>query len=157
MRPVPPSSKSEFQFDLTGGQLALDLANTVSRRDDPERRRDHLESYLDVLSFLRQSKVLSNRQANELRDYALQHPAEARRVFAKVIALREAIYKLFSALAQSEAAPAADLQAINASAVEALRHRSLVRQDGRYGWEWQWDAKDPIDLVLWPPAQAAAD
>ncbi len=149
--------KSEFQFDLTGGQLALDLANTVSRRDDPDRRKDHLESYLDLISFASQSKVVSSNEAHELRQHALRREAEARRTFRKAIALREALYRVFSSIAQHKRPAAADLEMINEYALEALRHRALMRGNGNYRWEWQNDPNNPLNRVLWPIAQAAAD
>lgn len=151
------TQKPEFQFDLTGGQLALDLANTVSRRGDPVRRKEHLDSYLDVLSFLRQSKIASPKQTNALHEYVLHHPAEARRSFARVIRLREAIYRVFAAIAQREPVPAADLQLISDFSIEALRHRALTRMNGGYGWQWIADANNPLDRFLWTMAHAATD
>jgi predicted RNA-binding Zn ribbon-like protein len=154
---VTPKQNPEFQFDLSGGQLALDLANTVSRRDDLGRRRDHLESYADVLSFLRQSRVLSPQQANQLRDSALHHPGEARRSFANIVRLREAIYQVFAAAAQGQPVADGDLQLISHFAVEALRHRALTPRDGGFGWEWIAEQRNGLDRALWPMAQAAAD
>jgi predicted RNA-binding Zn ribbon-like protein len=147
----------EFDFDLTGGQLALDLANTISRRDDPQRRKEHLERYGDLVAFAKQSGVITQRQAKELCDYAEQHVRESVRCFRKVIALREAVYRAFSAIAQGKAAGVGDLNLINDFAVEALQHRSLLRADGGYRWECRWDEKNPLERVLWPAAQAAAD
>jgi predicted RNA-binding Zn ribbon-like protein len=148
---------TEFQFDLTGGQLALDLANTVSRRDDPERRKDHLENYLDVIAFARQTKLIGPKQAQELNAYAMEHAVEARRSCQKTIALREAVYRVFSRIAQSKPADPSDLQTISDGAREALRHRTLVAANGGYAWQWTAASKDPLDRVLWPMAQAAAD
>ena len=148
---------SEFQFDLTGGQLALDLANTVSRRTDPERRNDHLTSYLELLSFARQTHTMSTREAQQLQGHAVQHPADARRVLCKVVALREASYRVFSAIAQEKKPVADDLQLIGECAREALRHRELVPLNGGYGWQWRSDLKNPLDRLLWPMAQSAAD
>jgi predicted RNA-binding Zn ribbon-like protein len=154
---VAAVQKPEFQFDLSGGQLALDLANTISRRDDPERRRDHLETYLDVLSFLRQSRALSPQQANELRENARHHPAEARRSFANIVKLREAVYRLFAAVAQEKPVAESDLKLVNEFAVEALRHRALTPSDGGFGWEWIAGQRNAFDRALWPMAQAAAN
>lgn len=150
---MPP----EFQFDLSGGQLALDLANTLSRRDDPQRRRDHLENYADVLSFLRQSRALTPQQTNHLRDRALQHPTEARRCLASIVRLREAVYRLFAAISQEKPVSDRDLKLVNQFAVEALRHRALTPHDGGYGWEWVAEQRNGLDRALWPMAQAAAD
>lgn len=148
---------SEFQFDLTGGQLALDLANTVSRRTDPERRNDHLTSYLELLSFARQTHTISTREAQQLQGHAAQHPGDTRRVLGKVVALREASYRVFSAIAQEKKPVAEDLQLIGGCAREALRHRELVPLNGGYGWQWRPDLKNPLDRLLWPRAQSAAD
>jgi predicted RNA-binding Zn ribbon-like protein len=147
----------EFQFDLMGGQLALDLANTVSRRDDPERRREHLESYRDLLAFMRQSGIVSARQAGELSGYAEQHGSFARKSFLEAIRLREAVYRAFSAIAQGKSATTADLDLITEFAVKALQHRVLSRADGGYRWQWQQTGNNPLDRILWPMSQAAAE
>jgi predicted RNA-binding Zn ribbon-like protein len=147
----------EFQFDLTGGQLALDLANTVSRRDDAERRKDHLESYHDLLAFARQSGIVSAKQAGELSGYAEQRGSFARKSFAEAIRLREAVYRAFSAIAQGKSATAADLDVITEFAVKALQHRVLSRADGGYRWQWQQTGNNPLDRILWPMSQAAAE
>jgi predicted RNA-binding Zn ribbon-like protein len=154
---VSATQKSEFQFDLTGGHLALDLANTVSRRGDSARRREHLDSYLDVLSFLRQSKVLSAKQVQELSHAVLHNPSDARRSFARIIRLREAIYRVFAAIAQRKLVAARDLSLISEFAVEALRHRALTPVNGGYAWQWIADDRNPFDRLIWPMAQAATD
>ncbi len=142
---------------MTGGNLALNLANSVSRRDNPERRKEHLESYADLLAFARQSKVVSPKDATELRAGAQQHENEARNAFRKAIALREALYRAFAAIAQGKPAAAGDLTLINDFAVEALQHRCLKRANGGYRWEWQADNRNPLERILWPIAQSAAD
>ncbi len=147
----------EFEFDLTGGQLALNLANTVSRRHDPDRRREHLESYADIVSFARQSGIISAKDAKELCDYAELHVPEAARTFRKAIAMREVMYRAFSAIAQGKTASAGDLDLLNDFAIEALRHRRLARANGAYRWEWRPGDKHPLDRILWETAQTAAD
>ncbi len=154
---MPATKKPEFVFDLSGGHLALDLANTVSRRGDPVRRREHFDSYPDVISFLRQSKILSPEQAASLRDYAQHHPADARRNFARIIRLREAIYGMFSAIAQRTPVADDDLAVINEFAIEALRHRALTPGNGGYRWQWVVDGKNPLERFLWLMSQAAID
>lgn len=151
------TATSEFQFDLSGGHLALDLANSLSRRHDPVRRKEHLGTFLDVVSFFRQSSLLSPKDAQELREYAMRQPAEARRSFAKIVKLREAIYRVFAAIAQRKPVAAADVQIINDFAVEALGHRALAPSNRGYGWEWLHDASHRTDWLLWPVAKAAAD
>ena len=154
---VPTQQQAAFQFDLTGGHLALDLANTVSRRGDPTRRKEHLESFSDLVSFALQDKILTPKQANELQAYVRRSAGDAARSFRKAIALREAFYSIFAAIAKGRPAPAEDLQKVDESALDALQHRRLVRNNGRYHWEWQVDGKNLLDRILWPIAQSAVD
>lgn len=154
---VVAKNQAEFEFDLTGGQLALDLANTVSRRGDPNRRRDHLESYRDAIAFARQAGAISAKQAAELLAYAEQHGNQARRSFQQVIKLREAVYDVFAAIAQGKSPAAEDLSVISDFAREALQHRCLARMNGGYRWEWQVKEGALLGRMVWPMAQAAAD
>jgi predicted RNA-binding Zn ribbon-like protein len=154
---VATKRQAEFAFDLTGGILCLDFANTVSRRDDPERRREHLASYADLVAFARQSGLFSPRQAAELCAYAERHPNQAQRIFQVAIALRETLYRAFSAIAQGQPAAAGDLQQINDATLEALQHRCLSRVNGGYRWDWRSDEKNPLERVQWSVAQSAAE
>lgn len=147
----------EYEFDLTGGQLALNFANTVSRRHDASRRKEHLEKYDDIVAFAKQSGIISLKQAKELCDYTQRHAGEAARSFRKAIAMREVMYRAFSTIAQGKSASAGDLDLMNEFAIEALRHRCLARSNGGYRWEWRLDGKTPLDRILWEAAQAAAD
>ena len=147
----------DYQFDLTGGHPALNLANTVSRRSDPERRKEHLESYADFVSFARQSALITPKQASELDRFADKQESTARQAFRRTIVLREALYRAFSSIAQQKSPAAADLRTINDYALEALQHRTLVAANGGYRWEWQGNAKNSFDRILWPIADSAAD
>jgi len=99
-----------------------------------------------------QDKILTQNQASRVK-------ADARDVnsFRKALSVREAIYRVFAALAQGKTPSAADVGAINDCAIEALRHRQLLRSNGGYRWEWQSNASRPLDQILWPIVIAAAD
>jgi predicted RNA-binding Zn ribbon-like protein len=71
--------------------------------------------------------------------------------------LRETLYRAFSAIAQEKTPAAGDLQQINEAALQALQHRCLTRVDKGYRWEWRWDEGSPLERVLWPVAQSAAE
>ena len=148
--------KLDYRFDLSGGVLCLDFANTVSRRKIPERSIDHLASYDDLVTFAEQSKMFSPKQAYQLRANSRRRNSGAREILQKGISYRESLYRAFSALAEGKPAAPGDVQQINDFAVEALNHRHLERADGRYSWEWEW-SKNPLDGILWPIAQSAAD
>src|SRR5664280_2943804 len=86
---------STYQFDLSGGALCLDFANTVSHRHLPQRRAEHLDGYADLVAFAEQSKLLLPKLAASLRARSARNGAEARSSFRKSIALREGLYRAF--------------------------------------------------------------
>jgi predicted RNA-binding Zn ribbon-like protein len=148
---------SGYQFDLSGGALCLDFTNTVSHRHLPQRRAEHLDSYADLVAFAEQSKLLPPKLAASLRARASRNHAEALSAFGKSIALREILYRAFSAIAVGKHARPEDVQQINDFVFEALKHRKLARTNGDYRWEWQSNGVDPLDRILWPIAESAAD
>lgn len=149
--------QSEYQFDLSGGALCLDFANTVSHRHLPQRRAEHLGSYSDLVAFADQSKLLPPKLAASLRARTSRDPAGARSAFRKSIVLRESLYRAFSAIAAGKRARPGDVQQINDSSLEALQHRKLTRRNGDYRWEWQCRGSDLLDHILWPIAESAAE
>ncbi len=151
----PASPTPQYQFDLSGGALCLDFANTVSWRKAPTQSNDHLRSYEDLVAFAEQARALSPRQAGELRSHAHRHGSAAQRTLKTAIAYREILYRAFSALAEGKPTAFVELEQINDLALEALSHRRLARADGLYRWEWQWN-EDSLGSILWPIAQSAA-
>jgi predicted RNA-binding Zn ribbon-like protein len=145
-------------FELTGGRLALDFPNTVDNRP-VARRKDLLRDYADLVAWARQAGVLAEADARTLLLAARRRPAAAARVFARAIALREALYRVFAAAAAERraAAPAAaDLGLLEGEYRVAGAHARLVREVGTYAWGW---AADPgeLDRMLWPVARDAAE
>jgi len=148
---------STYQFDLSGGALCLDFANTVSHRHLPQRRAEHLDSYADLVAFAEQSKLLLPKLAASLRARSARNGAEARSSFRKSIVLREGLYRAFSAIAAGKHARPEDIQQINDFALDALKHRKLAQSNGNYCWEWQSNGSDLLDRILWPIAESAAE
>jgi predicted RNA-binding Zn ribbon-like protein len=145
----------EFQFDLSGGHLALDFANTISRRDSPEATREHLHTYHDLVAFSRQSQVITQEDASVLRQKAESQPRQAAQMLRLAITLREAIFAAFLALAHKKQPSPQDIALIDKAASSALQHRRIVRVNGNY--EWQWDAEPLLERILWPIAESAAE
>ena len=128
-------------FDLCGGHLALDFANTLGDRhgDAPVER---LPAYGDLLAFAQQSGVVSAARARALAAAARRAPARAEAVRRDAVALREAIYALFAAVVAGDPPDPADLAVLN-------RHvaRQRVTPELRMGWEI---APDELDAPLGP-------
>jgi predicted RNA-binding Zn ribbon-like protein len=150
-------SAREWQFDLSGGELCLDFANTVSNRGAPDRSRDHLQKYEDLIFFAQDSRLLSAQLAGKLHGISQSKPDESERVWGTAIVLREAIYRVFAGAARSNAAKASDVKTIEEFATEAMKHRELCFSRREFHWEWKHDEKDPLSFILWPIAQSAAD
>ena len=145
-----------YQFDLSGGILCLDFANTVSWRQLPQQAADHLKTYDDFVAFAAQSRVLPSELVSDLQGHARRHTREAKDALHRALACRESIYRAFFAVAGGKAAAPDDLRQVTDFAVEALTHRRLVQTNGEYRWEWQWNHGNMLDRILWPIAQSAA-
>ena len=145
----------EFQFDLSGGHLALDFANTVSRRDSPEATREHLKSYNDLIAFARQSHVITTEEAEALRHKAEPQTRQAAQILRAGIVLREAIFDAFLALAHKKQPSAQDVGSIDKAASNASQHRHIARVNSKY--EWRWDTEPMLERILWSIAESAAE
>lgn len=150
---------SEPEFDLSGGILCLDFANTVSRRKIAGQTRDSLLGYFELICFARDTGVVSPRYARDILDLADTKPGERVRVLQTAVDLREAIYRAFAAIANSRAPNRKDVKLIEELATEAMKHRQLTpagRERG-YRWEWRRNKDEALSYVLWPIAQSAAE
>lgn len=143
-------------FALRGGNLALDFANTVGWRAR-EDYGEYLASYSHLVTFARQTGTLAPSEADSLAAAAAADPAGAARQWAEAIALREAVYHLFSAHAAALPLPADALATLNRALPVALAHLRLVATAD--GPELRWDAarNGDLDRPLWPIARAAAE
>lgn len=145
----------DFQFDLSGGQLALDFANTISRRDSPEKTVDHLSTPHELIAFARQTGLLSADQAQALDRWSESHSRAAAQALRQALSIREATFRAFFSLANGKPAPQQDVKLLDETVREALRHRHIVRENGTYYWRWKNDLN--LSRILWPIAESAAE
>jgi predicted RNA-binding Zn ribbon-like protein len=149
------SYQAHSRFEFTGGHLGLDFTNTVDNRAGPQRQ-ELLNSYADLLQWAEQANVLSARETEPLRRLAEAAPGRARAVLEHAIRLREALYTLFSSIAERRGIPAAALTILNSAVQEAAAHSRIGH--GRRSFRWEWVRPEhSLDSVLWPVARAAAD
>lgn len=147
------------EFDLSGGILCLDFANTLGRRKIPGQNVENLQEYSDFVAFAKQSRLVTPQHARELLAAGLIHPREAAQVLRAALVLREAVYRVFVAFPKRGLPDRKDLKLIEQFASEAMRHRRLAGAGHVYRWEWKRDANDKemLSYILWPIAQTAAD
>jgi predicted RNA-binding Zn ribbon-like protein len=139
-----------------GGALCFDFANTVDagRTASP---REHLHDYADLLTWAHDVGLFSDEQATAARQQREDEPAIVATYFRQAIALREAIFRTFAAIADGEPVPQADLDAIQARYLDALAAAHLNQTDDRFDWSWQGADLNPLQRLLWPIARSAVE
>lgn len=141
-------------LSLVGGRTALDFANSegAERNGPPER----IGSYGDLVAWSLRAGVIDAELGARLGEAACARPGEADRVFGRAIVLREALYRIFAALAAGRTAAEADRDVLDRELAEALPRRRLVPARGRF--QWRFDTRgDPLDVPLWHVVEDAAD
>ena len=144
-----------FLFELTGGNPALDLANTVDNRPT-DRRRELLRTYEDLVAWGEQSGSLTSVDAARLRRQARTRPSDAERALIEARAIREAVFATFSKIAEGSRPPRDDLATLNAAIPQALAHLCLAPSET--GYAWRWDAEESqLDRVVWPAIRSVGE
>ena len=135
--------------------LCLAFANTLSWRGSPAPR-ESLGDIDDLLGWLANTAKIPPQAIEAAGNRLRRHPYDAAALFADAVALREAIYRMFSALAASEPVGERELALLNRALAEAPDRETLARAKGGYAW-----AVTRIDMtapgLLAPVLWSAAD
>ena len=143
------------RFEFSGGTLALDFTNTVDNRP-VESRKDLLRDYADLVAWGAQAGVVTRAEGRTLEAALGRRRPEAARVMARAVALREALYRAFSALAAGRQVDGADLSLIEGELRVAGAHARLAREGARFAWGWD-TGPGALDRMIWPVARDAAE
>lgn len=145
---------SPHEFELSGGALCLDFANTVA--DRPQHRQEHLSSYQDLLEWASQAGIIDDEQSARLLRLADHRKTDATEVFSRAIELRECLYRIFSRIATGDRPHRTDVEELNGWVASAMAHLRLADRDDGLDWTWSgYDAE--LDSVLWPVVRSAAE
>lgn len=150
-------SETELQtpvFEFTGKRLCLDFANTVNNRTG--NPRELLNSYDDLLTWSQEAQILIEQEVESLRERAQRHPGAAAEVLTRAVAVREAIYAIFTARAHGITASKYDLDRLNIELTRANIQMCLVPEQDGFTWNWA-DKEQALDAMLWPVVRSAAD
>jgi predicted RNA-binding Zn ribbon-like protein len=140
--------------ELIGGATCLDFINTVGgiRGGASE---DKLIDYGALLDWSAAAKTLPPAATRRLRDEAARAPAEARRVHARAVNLREALHGALACAMKSRKPQARDLEILNAEVANAAAQRRLRPAAG--GWRLEHEGEGArLDAPLWAVAESAA-
>jgi predicted RNA-binding Zn ribbon-like protein len=150
----PDEYAATAPFELSGGALCLDFANTWGNHAD--LGSDRLRDYERLVAFARQAACLTEDAAAELSRAATGDGETAAAALALGRELRQVIYRIFSSRAGRRIVALVDVDRINAVLGEALSHRRLERRDD--GFAWRRTDVDVGDLraPIWPVIESAA-
>jgi predicted RNA-binding Zn ribbon-like protein len=140
-------------FDFTAGALCLDFVNTIGDRGRPST--EQLRTPADLAAWARQSGALAPGGVKDLTGRRFRPSRRGAEVLARARAVREGLYRLFSALAAGAAPAPGDVAALNANLAQALPDLRLAWRRQRF--EWHWSGQDRLDAVLGPVLRSAAE
>lgn len=141
-------------FDLSGGALCLDFANTVA--DRPRNDQEHLREYQDLLDWAAQAEVVGDERKQRLARLARGQEDEARSALSQALDLRECLYRIFTRVATDRRPAARDLDALNVWLAKALPRLRIEDQGEGPTWTWH-HADTELESLLWPVVRSAAD
>ncbi len=140
-------------FELSGGWLCLDFANTADGDLNAEWT-ENLLTYTDLIAFGQQTRILDADSAAHLLAEAAARPADAEAVRSRALAVRLLIYRIFSAIAAGRQPETVDFSAFNAL-LHQIRLHVMANASG-YGWAWGGEG-DALEAPLWPVLASAAE
>jgi predicted RNA-binding Zn ribbon-like protein len=164
MKAIQASVAAEMR--LIGGRLCLDFINTVDgRKSDSPRREsrsadsvlgDKLVEYSDLVEWSRHSGIVTATEAERLIQASKRNVGEAKDVFDRAIALREALYRICKAIIMGRRPQTVDLEIMNDELLGARTHERLTH--GAHGFTWEWFSSEAaLDRMLWSIAHSAAE
>lgn len=147
------TKQSIANLKLVGGHPVMDFVNTVHSRRRPDAG-DYLNNFRDLLDLCVRIELLSPADAHKLKSGTPERAG--RRVLAEAIELREAVYRLFHALASGASPADADVEVLNKACARTADLHRFRRRGGHLERVWEHDPQRP-DGVLGPIAASAAD
>jgi predicted RNA-binding Zn ribbon-like protein len=150
-----PQTKQKSPFEFTGGSLCLDFANTVDNRTS-ERATELLTDYSRLLRWAEESGAVPKKTVDRLRVLAQDIPETAQLAARRAVQLRDAIYDVFSAVAQHRTVPSRALATMNQAVRDASEHAQIAYTNHDFAWEWVSPDRH-LDAILWPVARTAAE
>ncbi len=143
-------SVSDYTFELDGGAVCLDFANTLASSGD------HLNDYADLVAFAAQSQLLTPEDADWLLAEAQRDRVSAEGVMVRAKRLRSAIYTIFAAIAAQERPREHDVQQLNVELAATLQHARILPATSEGAYQWGWSGRN-ADAPLWGITRSAAD
>jgi predicted RNA-binding Zn ribbon-like protein len=146
---------SAANIELLGGRLSLDFANTVDWHAS-QHPVEFLTSYSELAAWSVHAGILIQEEGEHLRREAAARPVDAEAVLSRAISLREAIYRVFSAISHGLQPEESDLAVFNEELAGLLAKSRLGWLGDGLGWRWA-GKECALDRMLWAVVWDAAD
>jgi len=142
------------KLKLLGGRLCLDFANTADwhASDHPV---ESLTSYSELVQWSNHAGILTKKQGKRLLKEAIHCSKDASIVLKRAIDLREAIYRIFTAITHEKMPQKNDLAIFNTELSKAMARSEIIVDADKFGWNWT-GSENELDQVLWPILHDAA-
>ncbi|MFC2150098.1 CGNR zinc finger domain-containing protein [Calditrichota bacterium] len=148
------TTNSNRELKLKTGWLCLDYANTADWHAS-DKPVEGISDFRALITWSQNVGVLSEEESAGLEDKANRNAELANSVYTEAIELREAIYHLFSDLAEGRDCDETDLKTINQTVAKAMQNFRLVKGDACCTWECRYDS-NVLDSMLLPIAHSAS-
>lgn len=153
LSPVDPDTNSLAAFP--DAPLCLNFTNTVSVHDGTNSY-DHLSDFTGLVDWCTMAGIISRTQASHLKKEAAKRGVHAKAALSRAVELREAMYRVFSAVAREKSVDADDLHVLNEALSRTMGHAIVLPSNGKFAWGWD-EGGDAVYRLLWPIARSAAD
>lgn len=153
-------------FKFVGGNLAIDFVNTVGGWvENPSLThfsgyrdfvlRDKLQSYGDLLAWGTAALVITGDEQRQLATLSNRFPRQAEETMDRADRLRRALYRVLTSRNANSVTTERDVAVINRELALAREHQRLKATGDEF--EYNWQAGDSLDRILWPVAVAGVD
>ena len=144
-----------YNLKRVGGWLCLDFVNTVDWHNS-EHPHEWLTKYSDLVSWSRNAGILTENEALNLLRRAELHPSDAKTVLERAIILREALYRIFTAIVNHQPSNPSDITTLNAELANAMTQTRIQQTADSHKWSYAFK-DNALDRMLWSAVRSAAD
>ena len=135
--------------------LCLDFANTLQWHAS-ENPQESLNSYEDFVEWGHKEGLLSKTDVQKLKKEAERNPITSEKVLRHCIELREAIYRIFSAVTADGRPQEGDISILNRDLAKTMAQSRIIPIKDGFTWDINGN-KDELDWMLKPIVRSAAE
>jgi predicted RNA-binding Zn ribbon-like protein len=143
------------QLKLEETYLCLDYVNTVDWRLG-EHPVELLRGYPDLIAWAARVALITPDEAERLLAEAEAHPGSAQATFTRALDLREALYRILTAVGDGTPPLEPDLDLLNRELAASTAQSQLAWSGQAFALQWKNDTAR-LDGFLAPIARSAAD